>query len=321
MVKYENPAALQINAYKDYTYYVFVIEDNEYIRLFTYGHLSDGQWWHGPRYNPNLGKLGGPAVFQNRAKDKTIEIIVPTSRGTCQHISLNANTLQWKKGKSFGNVKLYNDDENRVAAFQNNAPNNFNYEVITREENRLQHYWYDYSADKWNKGQNFGWMVGSPAAFQNGAPDNFNYEVIVPEYKYNLQHYWYGHLSDGKWHKGEIIDSSNFHFQAPTAFQDLRINKYEYEVITSRRDLNRNLSYYKYGHLTSGKWRESLSFSYASPREFEFLAPTAFQNHAPNNYNYEVIVPLKNSYDSHCYLQHYWCDSSTGRWNRAQSFG
>ncbi|MGZ4881332.1 MAG: hypothetical protein ACXV7G_09725, partial [Halobacteriota archaeon] len=54
-------------------------------------------------------------------------------------------------------------------------------------------------------------------------------------------------------------------------------------------------------------WKETSAFGTGSP--------VMFQNRAPNNNNFEVVVQEND------HLRHYWFDYGRGGWNQGQSFG
>jgi len=143
----------------------------------------------------------------------------------------------------------------------------------------------------------------SPCGFQNHAPQNYNYEFVVKEGDH-LRHYWYGHLNNGKWNKGDSFGSS---VQGnPVMFQNHFPGNYNYEVVVREGD---HLQHYWYGHLNNGKWNKGLQFGSNVKGD-----PVMFQNHALGNYNYELIVPEGN------HLQHYWFGYGTWKWTNGDSF-
>jgi hypothetical protein len=100
-----------------------------------------------------------------------------------------------KEAKTFGSAV--------VSVFQNHAPGNNNYELVVQEGFGLQHYWFDFGSNVWNKGQSFGDNVdGPPAMFQNHAPGNNNYELSVRE-TWNWRHYWFGYGNQWAWNAGQ----------------------------------------------------------------------------------------------------------------------
>ncbi len=89
-----------------------------------------------------------------------------------------------------------------VAAFQNHAPNNFNYEVFAVRTGHLRHWWREWRTGEWHEGAVLGEVSGSVAAFQNHAPHNFDYEVFAVQGDH-LWHWWYDFPTLG-WASGDV---------------------------------------------------------------------------------------------------------------------
>ena len=87
-----------------------------------------------------------------------------------------------------------------VAAFQNHAPDNRNYEVFAVQNGRLLHRWRDWETGKWHRGEIIGDASGGVAAFQIHAPDNRNYEVFAVQ-NGHVRHWWRD-WDTGQWHQG-----------------------------------------------------------------------------------------------------------------------
>ena len=190
-----------------------------------------------------------------------------------------------------------------VPMFQNYAPGDFNYEVVVKEGNKAQHYWFSYDGDwQWHKAKSFGLNVQyEPAVFQNYAPGNANYEAFLVE-NGKVQHYWFSYGGDWQWHKAKSF--GNNVTSTPAVFQNHNCN---YEVVAQEGD---KLRHYWFSY-SNGEWHQGEFFG------ANVTAPPAiFQNRAPGNHNYELVVREGNK------LQHYWFDyGGDGKWHKGKYFG
>ena len=94
-----------------------------------------------------------------------------------------------------------------MAAFQNRAPGNLNYEVLVTQDGLLRHWWRDWVTGAWTGGEVLGQATGPVAAFQNMNPDaQFNYEVFAVQGG-NLRHWWRD-WNTGTWYQGEVLGSA-----------------------------------------------------------------------------------------------------------------
>lgn len=97
--------------------------------------------------------------------------------------------------------------------FQNQAPNNANFEIIALgSSNKFIHYYYNWHT--WQRVGEFGDnVVGLVGIFQNRAPGNHNYELVVventedgnPASSNKLRHYYFNY-SNLTWNKASLID-------------------------------------------------------------------------------------------------------------------
>jgi hypothetical protein len=310
--RYKYPVALMNNTSSNYNYYVLAVDSvrNE-LALFYYGHLTDGLWHRLQSLKPN-GTFGALAAFQNRASgNSNIEVFI-VEGNHYQHFTYNISSKLWQRGETFGGTP---QNQTSIAAFQNQSPNNFNYELFLPESNYLRHWWFDFNAQTWNKAQSFAQNCsGCPAVFQNHSPKNYNYEVIVPEGDH-LQHYYYGHLADGAWHKAQAFayDPSQHSIGSPTVFQNRAPNNFNYEVVV--KNSQNELRHFYYGHLTDSQWHDCQGITNVPSAGLNFRL-AMFQNLTPNNYNYELIFPEGD------HLQHYFYGHlADGMWHKAQMFG
>ena len=269
-----------------------------------------------------------PTAFQNHSPGNLNYEVLAERSNRIQHYWSDA-TRSWQAGQAFG------DHASSPVAFQNHAPGNYNYEVIVNEGNglaRLRHYWYGHLADgQWHKAASFAQNSEVGAVFQNRAPNNYNYEVLAAGGG-SLKHFWYNHLGDGQWHTGQTFGQDSHGL--PMMFQNQSPNNYNYEVFVPENDY---IQHYWYGHLGDGQWHKGQSFG-KFPSGYIATYGAAFQNHSPDNYNYEIIVCMvpgayldreSRSPSSHAsqasavgYLQHYWYGHlGDGQWHEAQKFG
>ena len=153
--------------------------------------------------------------------DTPVSVDSPTGYGKYIFLGLGS----WRQIAKFGSDAPY--------MFQNYAIGNNNYEVVVREGDHLQHYWFRYGEWNWHKGKQFASNVKSePIVFQNHAPGNNNYEVVVREGDH-LQHHWFRY-GEWNWHKGKQF-ASNVKSN-PAMFQNYAPGNNNYEVVVREGD-------------------------------------------------------------------------------------
>jgi len=262
------------------------LEDIEALRGFNVGDLYVPGKSFGPGTTPSSKAYSG--------SDTTIKVHDIAQNGSLVQAVIDVGaSLRYESSSG----------KNAPGFFQNNAPDNYNYEVLVRKSFRLQHYWCGYGNWTWNTGQLIGSGVsGYPAIFQNNAPGNNNYEVIIREGSH-LQHYWYSY-ADGVWKKGEQFGTNVYGY--PAVFQNHAPSNYNYEVLV--REGN-HIQHYWFGY---GNWTWNKALAFGSNVTGQ---PVVFQNRGPGNYNYEVLVKEGNQ------IQHYWFQYGAWTWNKGSGFG
>ncbi len=279
-------AAFQNQAFFNCNYELFVAKDDN-IAIYRYSYADCK--WSKEREGEFKFSPDAVAAFQNSKNLNYEWFTVKDNR--LQHWWIESNPKERYRDFFLGAV--IGNASGGVAAFQNHAAGNLNYEVFAVQNGHLRHWWRDWYTGEWHPGARIGDASGGVAAFQNHAPGNLNYEVFAVQ-NGHLRHWWRDWCT-GEWHPGARIGDAS---GGVAAFQNHAPDNLNYEVFAVQNGHVRHW----WRDWNTGEWHPGARIGDASG------GVAAFQNHAPDNLNYEVFAVQNGD------LRHWWRDWYTGQW-------